>query len=149
MTFPPKALPFNNFLSRIHRLWWVGSKIKMCYDVQKRTGLNMERVRKRERRIQESQHGEKTERGRGKTGWKENSKRDVAFLTWGGGRGGGGWGGRGEEKRGRTGGRERGEEVDKRKFNLAPDSISIGRYTLNIDTMQVAQSFWWLPIIQN
>lgn len=49
-------------------------------------GGGRNKVKKTERR-RESQRGERqTGRGRGKTGWKENSKRDLAFLTWGGGK---------------------------------------------------------------
>lgn len=58
---------------------------------------------------------------RGRTGWKENFKRDHAFLTWG----------EGKERRARKGEEGMGEGSEarrgggwqERKFNLAPDSI--------------------------
>lgn len=88
-------------------------------------GRERNKIKKAERQTQPTQWERQTGRGRGKTGRKENSKRDLAFLTWGAGKE------RKREARKKEGGMGEGREGrrrgrwQERKFNLAPDSISI------------------------
>lgn len=106
----------------MHTLTWVGSEFKISSDVLSRTGLNMEEERQRK----PAQTYE-----RGKTGWKENSKCDLAFLTWGEGKEGEARKREGGRGKGKVGGGGGGGGWQERKFNLAPDSISKPRLTAN------------------
>lgn len=99
-------------------LWWVGSKFKLSSDVEKRTGLNMEGVRDRRRAEQHTDSRRKRKDWSKRTlqtwscipymGWSERDRETERGEEWG--EGGGGWTGGGWQER---------------KFNLAPDSISI------------------------